>query len=148
MCDGPGYVPRGQGVYTVFLTERKTVRCTCTHSEYQTLSLLCERGLGARLEGGMQEFGVATVRSPAKRCQGASNTTWNSDVHVLTTAARLCPYLDHSYITATTATQVYNYYCSDCPIWSRTERSKFLFRTPPFSIVGHSLAPLCGTLGS
>jgi len=42
----------------------------------------------------------------------------------------------------TEATQVYNYYCSDCPIWSMTERSKFLVRTSLFSIVGHSLRRL------
>jgi len=66
---------------------------------------------------------------------------WNSDV--LTTAARLCPFLDRSYVTATTeATQVYNYYCSDCPIWSTTERSNFLFRTSLSSVVGCSLASL------
>ena len=71
---------------------------------------------------------------------------WNSNL--LTTAARLCPYLDRSYVTATTeATQVYNCYCSNCPIWSRTERSKFLFRTSLFSVVGHSLVPLCDTYG-
>ena len=71
---------------------------------------------------------------------------WNSDV--LTTAARLCPYLDHSYVTATTeATQVYNYYCSDCPIWSTTERLTFQFRTSLFSLVGHSLALIHGTYG-
>ena len=71
---------------------------------------------------------------------------WNNDV--LTTAARLCPYSNSSYVTATTeATQVYNYYCSDCPIWSMTERSKFLFRTWLFFVVGRSLAPLRGTYG-
>ena len=71
---------------------------------------------------------------------------WNSDV--LTTAARLCPYLDRSYITATTeATQVYNYYYSNCPIWSMTGRSKFLFRILLFSVVGCSLVPLRGTYG-
>ena len=69
---------------------------------------------------------------------------WNSDV--LTTAARLCPYLDRSYVANTEATQVYNY-CSNCPIWSMTERSKFLFRTSLFSVVGRSLAPLCGAYG-
>ena len=48
--------------------------------------------------------------SGTKWCQGASMIGWNSDV--LTTAARLCPYSDCSYVTATTeATQVYNYYC-------------------------------------
>ena len=74
---------------------------------------------------------------------------WNSDV--LTTVARLCPYLDHCYVTATTvsteATQVYNYYCSKYPIWSMTERSKFLFRTSLFSVVRRFLAPLCGAYG-
>ena len=73
---------------------------------------------------------------------------WNSDV--LTTAARLCPYLDHSYVTAATeATKdlVYNNYYSNCPIWSRTERSRFLFRTSLCSVVGCSLAPLCGAYG-
>ena len=67
---------------------------------------------------------------------------------VLTTAARLCPYLDHSYITAATeATQVYHYYGSNCPIWSMTERSKFLFRTSLFSVVGCSLEVLHGAYG-
>ena len=72
---------------------------------------------------------------------------WNSDV--LTIAARLCPYLDHSYVTATAeATQVYNYYCSNCPIWLTTERSKFLFMTSLFSVVGQSLAPFVVLMGS
>ena len=67
---------------------------------------------------------------------------WNSDV--LTTAARLCPHLGHSYVTAATeATQVYNY-CSNCPIWSMTGRSKFLFRTSLFSVVGRFFVPLRG----
>ena len=89
-----------------------------------------------------------------KRCEAVPRSVqhrmiaWNSDVHVLTTAAKLCPYSDRGYITATTAaTQLYNYYCSDCPIWSTTERSKFLFRTSLFSIVERSLAPLCSTYG-
>ena len=34
-----------------------------------------------------------------------------------------------------------------CPIWSMTERSKFRFRTLPFSIDGCSLAPLRGASG-
>ena len=73
---------------------------------------------------------------------------WNS--HVLTTAARLCPYLDHSYITSTTeATQVYNYCCSDCLIWSTTERLTLQFRTtvlPSWTLLGadsrHLWAPV------
>ena len=93
------------------------------------------------------------VQSGAHKCHFAAPRSiqhrmiaWNSDV--LTAAARLCPYSDRSYVTATTkATQVYNYYCSDCPIWSMTERSKFLFRTSLFSLVGRSLAPLCSAYG-
>ena len=69
---------------------------------------------------------------------------WNSDV--LTTAV-LCPYLDHSYVRAATeATQVYNYYCSNCPIWSMTERSKFLFRTSLFSVWCHFAALMSSCL--
>ena len=69
-------------------------------------------------------------------------------MYILTTEARLCPYSDRSYVAATAeATQVYNYYCSDCPIWSMTERSKFLFRTLLFSVVGRYLAPLCSAYG-
>ena len=72
---------------------------------------------------------------------------WNSDV--LTAAARFCPYLDCSYVTATTeATQVYNYYCSDCPIWSTTERSKFLFRTSLFSVPWCCLRRFAVLMGS
>ena len=63
---------------------------------------------------------------------------------VLTTAARLCPHLDHSYVTAAIeATQVYNYCCRNCP--TMTERSKFLFWTSLFSVVGRSLAALMGS---
>ena len=52
---------------------------------------------------------------------GATSIVWNSPV--LTKAAS--PYLDYSYVTAAAeATQVYKYYCSKCPIWSMTERSK------------------------
>ena len=69
------------------------------------------------------------------------SNTWNSDV--LTTGARLCPYLDHSYMTAV---QLLDF--SNCPIWSMTERSKFLLL---FSVVGallgatsqHLWAPYC-----
>ena len=37
--------------------------------------------------------------------------------------------------------------CTTTPIWSMTERSKFRFRTLPFSIDGCSLAPLRGASG-
>ena len=47
----------------------------------------------------------------------------------------------HKYTTSTDLT-FYN-----CRIWSIAERSKFLFRTSPFSAVGRSLAPLCGAYG-
>ena len=84
--------------------------------------------------------GAHKCRKVAPRSIQHRVIVWNSDV--LTTAARLCTYLDHSYVTATIeATQVYNYYCSDCPIWSTTERSEFLFRTMLFSVVGCFLAP-------
>ena len=53
---------------------------------------------------------------------------WNSDA--LTTAARLCPYLDHSCVTVATEATHDACTCSNCPrqsIWSMAERSKFLF---------------------
>ena len=44
---------------------------------------------------------------------------WNSDV--LTTAAKLCPYLAHSYVTAATeATLVCNFYRCNCSVDSPT----------------------------
>ena len=90
--------------------------------------------------------GAHKRREVAPRSVQLRMIAWNSDV--LTIAARLCPYLDCSYVTATAeATKVYNYYCSDCPIWSTTERSKFQFRTSLFSVVGRSLAPLHGAYG-
>ena len=69
---------------------------------------------------------------------------WTNDV--LPTGARLCLYLDHSCITAV---QLLGF--SNCPVWSMTERSKFLFRTSLFSVVGallgtasqHLWAPYC-----
>ena len=63
---------------------------------------------------------------------------------IVTTAARLYRYLylDHSYVTAATEATLYVY---NCLVWlphyligSMTERSKFLFMTSLFSVVGHS----------
>ena len=58
-------------------------------------------------------------RKEAPRSIKQRMIAWNSDV--LTTAARLCPYLAHSYVTAATeATQVYNFYRCNCSVDSPT----------------------------
>ena len=49
---------------------------------------------------------------------GAKERPTAQDSVELTTAARLCPYLAHSYITA--ATEVYNFYRCNCSVDSPT----------------------------
>ena len=73
----------------------------------------------------LQYVSSRAPRSGVKECP----TVHNYDNDVLTTAARLCPYLSHSYVTAATEATKVPTTCefSNCRIWSMAGRSKFMF---------------------